>query len=225
VVFGKIEYLNLLPFHIFMKRYAKTLRHHATIDYKKGVPSKINREFFYRRVDAAFISTASIKRRDTLKSKLGIVAKKEVLSVLLIPQEESIKDSASATSNLLADILHLQGEVIIGDRALKYYLQEENSEKKVFVDLAYEWQKRYHLPFSFALLSYHKNSSQIDKICNQFLKNKIYIPQYLLSVASERSGISKSNILYYLSFISYNIDYKTKKSINKFKALSQYKNY
>lgn len=224
MVFGKIEYLNLLPFYVFMKRYSKTLRHHATIDYKKGVPSKINREFKYRRVDAAFISTAVLQRRKCQQSLLGIVAKREVLSVLVIPNEYSIKDSASATSNLLADILQIEGKVIIGDKALKYYLQEVESGNYNFIDLAEEWQNRYKTPFTFALLAVNKKEREIKKLSKTFLKRKIYIPQYLLENASKTSGISKKDILYYLDYISYEVDKKSRRGIGKFKALSQYSN-
>lgn len=223
MVFGKIEYLNLLPFHIFMKRYSKTLRHHATIEYKKGVPSKINKEFKYRRVDAAFISTAVVKRRKSKRSILGIVAKKEVLSVLVIPAKEASKDSASATSNLLAEILKIEGKVIIGDNALRYYLQELSKSSHNFVDLAQEWERKYRTPFTFALLSANKKEKAVKKLSKIFLKTKIYIPQYLLHDASIKSGISKNDILHYLQYISYEMNEKSIRGVAKFKALSQYK--
>ena len=76
MIFGKIDYLNLLPFHLFLKRFASTTRHQMSVNYKKGVPSKINEDFLNRRVDAAFIS--SIKARRCRKTRLGIIAKKEV---------------------------------------------------------------------------------------------------------------------------------------------------
>ena len=61
MVFGKIEYLNLLPFHVFMKRYASS-QAKAIMEHKKGVPAKINEAFINRRVDAAFISSIAAKK-------------------------------------------------------------------------------------------------------------------------------------------------------------------
>lgn len=206
-----------------MKRYSKTLRDHATIAYKKGVPSKINKEFKYRRVDAAFISTAVVKRRKSKRSLLGIVAKKEVLSVLVIPDKDPSKDSASATSNLLAELLGIEGKVIIGDNALKYYLQELSSGSHNFIDLALEWEKKYKTPFTFALLSVNKKEETVKRLSKIFLKTKIYIPQYLLHDASIKSGISKNDILHYLQYISYEINEKSRRGVAKFKALTQYK--
>ena len=156
MVFGKIEYLNLLPFHVFMKRFTKSSQQSMSMHYQRGVPSKINEKFLSRRVDAAFISSISAKKYQHVD--LGIIAKKEVLSVLVIPHVEDKSDSESATSNVLANVLNIQGEVLIGDKALKYYLQG-----KPHVDLAAEWNKRYNLPFVFALLCFHKDK-KITKI-------------------------------------------------------------
>ena len=82
MIFGKIEYLNLLPFHVFMKRHTRSSQESHSMDYYKGVPSNINKKFMTRKVDAAFIS--SINARKYANVSLGIIAKKEVLSVLLV---------------------------------------------------------------------------------------------------------------------------------------------
>ncbi|MCK4875310.1 MAG: hypothetical protein KAS26_05630, partial [Sulfurimonas sp.] len=121
MVFGKIEYLNLLPFHVFMKRFTKSSQQSMSMHYQRGVPSKINEKFLSRRIDAAFISSISAKKYQNVD--LGIIAKKEVLSVLVIPHVKDISDTESATSNVLAKVLDIKGEVLIGDKALKYYLQ------------------------------------------------------------------------------------------------------
>ena len=214
MVFGKIEYLNLLPFYVFMKRYAKTTRHHMSLQYKKGVPSKINRDFAARRVDAAFISSITAKRCKA--TELGIVAKKEVLSVLLIPGDKAIEDSASATSNVLAKILGLQGEVVIGDNALRLYL--EGSEA---IDLAKAWHEKYRLPFVFALLCYHHHHQVMDDLSRTFLKRKHKIPQYLLQKASRQTGVAPDDILHYLRYISYHVDDKARRGLKKFWRLSE----
>jgi len=213
LVFGKIEYLNLLPFHIFMKRYTKSTQQKMSMHYKRGVPSKINQEFSARRVDAAFISSIGAKKYKNIA--LGIVAKREVLSVLVIPNESSKKDAESASSNVLANILKVQGEVLIGDKALRYYL-----EKKPFIDLAKEWSERYNLPFVFALLCYHKDRAYYTNVEKNFLKRKVYIPQYILKEASQRTSIKTTDILHYLKYISYEIDTKAQLGLKKFYHLN-----
>ncbi len=185
--------------------------------YYKGVPSNINNKFLSRRVDAAFIS--SIKAKSYNYVDLGIIAKKEVLSVLVIPNENNIDDTESATSNLLCKVLHLNGEVIIGDKALKYYL-----EGKPHIDLAKEWNKKYNLPFVFATLCYHKDKKLYKKIQQEFLKKKFKIPQYILKEASKRTNIKQNDILKYLNFISYELNTKSKKALKLFFKSSNLKN-
>ena len=214
MLFGKIEYLNLLPFHIFMKRFTKSSQQSMSMHYKKGVPSKINKEFQSRRVDAAFIS--SIKAKKYKHINLGIIAKTEVLSVLVIPNKANISDLESASSNILANILNIQGEVLIGDKALRYYL-----EGKPSIDLAKEWNNRYNLPFVFALLCYHKDKKLYTKIAKEFLKSRIKIPQYILAEASKKTAISKREILHYLTYISYDLNQKSQLGVKKFYKLTQ----
>ena len=209
MVFGKIEYLNLLPFHVFMKRFTKSSQQSMSMEYKKGVPSNINEKFLSRRVDAAFIS--SISARGQKSVDLGIIAKKEVLSVILIPGSKEISDVESATSNVLAKVLGLKGEVLIGDKALRYYL-----ESKEHIDLAAMWNERFNTPFVFALLCYHKDKKRYKTIKKEFLKRKVKIPQYLLNKASEKTKIDKKDILNYLSYISYDLDKKAKLGLKKF---------
>ncbi len=214
MIFGKIEYLNLLPFHTFMKRYISSSAIKMSMRYKSGVPSHINKEFLSRRVDAAFIS--SVKAAKHRHVNLGIIAKKEVLSVLVIPNENYVNDSESATSNVLGRILNIKGEVIIGDKALKYYIQN-----KPYIDLASEWNKKYNLPFVFALLCYHKDKKIYKNIEKNFLKKKVKIPQYILDQASKRTSIDKTDILHYLIYISYSLDYKSKKGLKLFQRLNK----
>jgi chorismate dehydratase len=214
VVFGKIEYLNLLPFYVFMKRYAKTTRHHMSLHYKKGVPSKINRDFNARRIDAAFIS--SIEARGRKHVPLGIIARREVLSVLLLPGEASVRDSASATSNVLARVLGLTGEVVIGDNALRRYLAGADA-----VDLGARWYETYGLPFVFGLLCYHHHDAALKTLAKEFLQGRHRIPQYLLKEASGRTGIAPQAILKYLEHISYELDGKAERGLKLFWRLSK----
>jgi len=177
--------------------------------YKRGVPSKINKEFQARRVDSAFIS--SVGARGYKHIALGIIAKKEVLSVLIVPHANNTKDKESATSNILANVLDIQGKVIIGDKALKYYLQNDD-----YIDLAKEWHNKYQLPFVFALLCYHKDKKNIQKDSKNFLKQKVKIPQYILKKASLRTDIQPKEILNYLNYISYKLDKKAKLGLKTF---------
>jgi len=208
LVFGKIEYLNLLPFHVFMKRFTST-QQYKSMNYKKGVPSKVNQKFLTRRVDAAFIS--SIHAKGKKHTDLGIIAKKEVLSVLVIPHAQNKNDSESATSNVLANILNIEGEVLIGDKALRYRLQN-----KPHIDLAREWKKKFNTPFVFAVLCYHNDKKLYKKIQKEFLKQKIKIPQYILKEASKRTAVNEKDILKYLEYISYKLDTKAKKGLSTF---------
>ncbi len=209
MLFGKIEYLNLLPFHIFMKRFTPSSQIKMSMEYKKSVPSKINQEFKYRRVDAAFISSIEAKKYRNVK--LGIIARKDVKSVLVIPQTEAKKDRESATSNVLVNVLGLQGEVLIGDKALRYALVNDD-----YIDLAKVWNERYGLPFVFAVLALHKDKKVYKKIEKLFGKRPVRIPQYLLEKAAKRVGVEKKDILEYLQLISYELDQKAQRGLNKF---------
>lgn len=210
MIFGKIEYLNLLPFHIFMKRYLRSSQEAMSFRYKKGVPSKINNEFAARRVDAAFIS--SIKAQKSHYVNLGIIAKKEVLSVLVLRSSPNSSDHESASSNLLAKLLGLEGKVLIGDKALRHYLKGDSDA----IDLAQAWNERYKLPFVFALLCHHDHKDKIQKLARDFKKRAVKIPQYQLHKAAIRTGVAPQNIQHYLTYISYDLDYKAKKGLQKF---------
>jgi len=209
MIFGKIEYLNLLPFHIFMKRYIKGSSAKMAMEYKKNVPSYINKEFVNLRVDAAFISSAVAKKYPNVA--LGIIAKKEVLSVLVIPSKDQKEDSDSATSNLLAKVLQQHGEVLIGDKALRYALQNPN-----YIDLAQLWHERTKLPFVFALLCFHTNPKKYQKITKLFTQKKYKIPQYILKQRAKESNIAPKDILHYLDLISYKLDQKALLGLKKF---------
>ncbi|APW66472.1 hypothetical protein LPB137_11725 [Poseidonibacter parvus] len=215
MVFAKIDFINLLPFHVYIKKHIRSTQTKAIIEYKKSYPSAINKKFKKRKVDSAFIS--SIASRHEKKLNLGIVAKKDVLSVLLIPGKDE-KDFQSDTSNALAKVLNLKGKVIIGDKALKFYHQDKD---KKFIDLAEEWNKKYNLPFVFAVLCYSSHKKQLEKITKNFNKNHIKIPTYILNQYSKRTGISNENILEYLQKIDYKIGIKEKRSLKLFLKLTK----
>ncbi|MBU0925006.1 hypothetical protein KKG81_08985 [bacterium] len=217
MIFAKIDFINLLPFHIFIKKNIKSTQQKSIIEYKKSYPSFINNKFKKRKVDSAFIS--SIASRNDKYLDFGIVAQDEVLSVLLIPGIQE-SDFQSQTSNALAKVLDLEGKVIIGDKALKFYHENPDVIK---IDLAKEWKNKYNLPFVFAVLCFNSNKKALEKVTKNFNKQHIKIPQYILEQYSKRSGVSKNNILLYLKKIDYNLGLKEKRSLKQFLNLTKEK--
>lgn len=216
--FAKIDFINLLPFHVYIKKNIKSNQIKAIIEYKKSYPSAINRQFKKRTVESAFIS--SIASRHEKGLNLGIIARNAVQSVLLVPGQSYAKDNQSDTSNALAQILNLEGQVIIGDKALKYYHEHD---KESFIDLAKAWQNKYHLPFVFARLCYNKNGQLLKKLTRGFRKKHVKIPQYILAQYEERSGISRKNILEYLKVIDYDMGIQEKRALKLFLKLTKEK--
>ena len=213
MIFAKIDYINLLPFYVFLKKNISSSQTKAIINYKKSYPSKINKDFKARRIDAAFIS--SIKSSRCKCTDIGIVAKKEVLSVLLIEGEYQ-KDTQSDTSNTLAKVLKLNGKIIIGDKALQYYHRSENKD---YIDLAKQWNDKYNLPFVFARLCLNKYPKEIKQLSSDFINTKVKIPQYILKKYAKKNNLTPKQILDYLEKINYKINYKEKKSLKKFLKL------
>lgn len=208
MLFGSISYLNLLPFQVFLKRY---LRHNAskmTFGYKRAVPSQINKALARKSIHAGFISSVESPRYAC--SDLGIIANKKVYSVLVL-EGQSQTDPASATSNALAKLLNIEGKVLIGDEALKYYLAGGKG-----IDLAEEWHKRTGLPFVFARLCYNKHGKAIKKLANTFAQSNTKIPQYILKKEAKRRDITTKQLLWYLEHISYKLDWKAKRGLKKF---------
>lgn len=217
MIFAKIDFINLLPFHIFIKKNIKSSQLKSIIEYKKSYPSFINNKFKKRKVDSAFIS--SIASRNEKNLDFGIVARDEVLSVLLIPGIEE-SDFQSQTSNALAKVLELEGKVLIGDKALKFYHENKDTIK---IDLAKEWKNKYNLPFVFAVLCFNSNKKALLKLTKNFDKRHIKIPQYILEHYAKRSGVSKNNIIQYLKKIDYNLGLKEKRSLKLFLKLTKQK--
>lgn len=209
MIFGKIDFLNLLPFHVFIKRYSKSLRSHQSLYYHKGVPSVLNRSFAARRIDAAFIS--SITARNCRHFNVGIVAKKSVLSVLSLPNSSHKNDTDSATSNLLAQILEIEGEVLIGDKALRYYYSGGEC-----LDLAQVWHEKTSLPFVFALLCTHHHNSELKRLSRAFVRKPVKIPYYILMENARKSSFTPDQIHDYLRHITYRIGEKEKRGLKKF---------
>ena len=113
MIFGKIDYLNLLPLHVYIKKSSLPSQFKKSMEFKKGVPSKLNRDLFFKRIDGAIISSIESKRKKYKNLDLGICANKKVLSVLVEKNTNNLKDPSSASSNVLARILKQNGKVII----------------------------------------------------------------------------------------------------------------
>jgi len=210
MIFGKIDFINLLPFYVFIKKNISSSQTKQIINYKKSYPSAINKKFIKRKIDAAFISSITSQKAKSLD--IGIVAQHEVLSVLALEGKYE-KDYQSDTSNTLAKVLGVEGKIIIGDKALQHY---HSGVDKNFIDLAQKWRETYDLPFVFARLCYNKNEKLLQRLVKNFLKSKVKIPQYILKEHIQRSGLSEKQIKEYLSKISYKISYKEKKSLKLF---------
>ncbi len=189
----------------------KNSQYHTNISKTKNVPSVVNSEFHKRRINAAFIS--SVTSKGCRCTDVGIVGIGKVYSVLLL-SGESKDDTASNTSNALAKILGLNGEVIIGDKALSHYL--ENGSNNDTIDLSEEWYKKRKLPFVFARLCYHKHEQYVKNISKHFSYTKVYVPQYILKKESKKRNIKASDVRWYLEHIHYKLDYKAKKSLKIF---------
>lgn len=217
MIFAKIDFINLLPFYVFIKKHIVSTQIKQIIEYKKSYPSKINKKFKKRKIDAAFIS--SIKSKGCSCLDAGIVAKKDVNSVLIL-KTDSKKDYQSDTSNMLANVLNLNGEVIIGDKALTFFY---NNPQVEFIDLAKYWNDKYHLPFVFARLCVNNHKKQIKEISDSFLKTNVKIPQYILKRYAQKTNIKPKQINEYLKKISYEINHKEKLALKKFFKLQKKK--
>ncbi len=211
MLFGKIDYINLLPFWIFVKRYIPSTQIKQAIAYKRDFPSNINKKFKARKIQAAFISSIESKRYSNSCFDIGIVAKSEIKSVILKPGV-SKGDPHSASSNRLSKKLGLEGEVIIGDKALKAYLESPQS----YMDLASIWWERYRRPFVFARLCAHKKRAFYKKLSKRFLRSSTKIPYYQLQRYSKSRGVPYKEIKEYLDLVYYGIDKKAKISLKKF---------
>lgn len=210
MIFGSISYLNLLPFQIYIKKTINSTQLKQIINYKKTTPSNINKYFKSKKIDAAFIS--SIKSRGCKCTNLGIIANGAVYSVLVLPDEQSF-DTESDTSNALSKLLNVNGKVIIGDKALKYYLENPSDP---FIDLSLEWKKKTNLPFVFARLCYNKNGKRIKKLAKRFKGKQEKIPQYYLKKEANKKGISANELKWYLTHINYHLRSKEKRALKLF---------
>ena len=211
MLFGKIDYINLAPFHVFIKRYIRNSQLKQSIEYKKSYPSQINRLFKTRKIDAAFISSIESKRGNFHCLNAGIIAQKEIRSVL-VKRGAYLKDSESATSNALAKMLGIDGEVVIGDKALKLWLQNPEA----YIDLAALWYERYRLPFVFARFCVNRNRCYYQKLIKKFLRTKVKVPHYLLQRYARKRHIPLHEIKAYLKLVNYGIDNNARKGLKKF---------
>ncbi|MCE3047100.1 MqnA/MqnD/SBP family protein [Helicobacter kayseriensis] len=207
---GKIDYLNLLPFEVFMKAFPVSLQTKAVMAYKKSYPSKLNRDFLFGRLDGGFLSSIMACGQGKIALPCGIIADGEVWSVLALPNPNK-KDYQSASSNALIQVLGIEGEVLIGDRALIYKMSGGEG-----IDLGQRWKEKKGLPFVFGLFCVSKQKQRAEKIILKFAQAKVKIPQYILQKASQKSGVAKKDIVRYLEKIQYRIGCKEKRALEVF---------
>jgi chorismate dehydratase len=215
VLFGKINYTNLAPFHIFIKKSVSSNQFKQALNYHKSYPSNINHRFKTKRISGAFISSVESFRGDFKRYDIGIVAYKEVKSVI-VKRGLYRKDIESASSNILAKVLDIDGEIIIGDKALKAYLKDPSR----YEDLCTLWYQKYKLPFVFARFCINSHYSFYDRLINRFIKTKVKVPQYLLIRYANKSGINHKDLVEYWRLIRFQIGYKEKRSLKKFRKLA-----
>lgn len=212
--FGKIDYLNLLPFHVFLKKSPLQSYVKKAIEHKKGVPARLNNALLRSQIDAAVISSIESRRTKYKKLNFGIVAGRgAVKSVLVRKNSKPSLDAESASSNMLARVLGLKGEVIIGDKALKVYIADGAEN---FHDLGAHWRSRTGLNFVFARFCYTKNGEIYSRLSRAFLRENIKIPAYIMQHYSRTRNIAPDTIKWYLQHITYKIGKKELKSLKIF---------
>ena len=218
--FGKISYLNLLPFDVFIKKYPTPSYFRTFLNLKKSYPARLNHDFLMRRIDAGFISSIAgyfpaQKRRVT---NAGIIARGAVWSVIAMPCGGDRADYQSASSNALAQVLGVRGEVLIGDRALRYHLGGGEH-----IDLGLQWWQKHRLGFAFGRLCFNEHAEFYTTLARRFVRgaggnNRIKIPHYILQERSKQSGIAPKDILAYLEHIHYKIGKKEELGLKRFYA-------
>lgn len=210
--FGKIDYLNLAPFDIFIKKYPMPSGFKNYLQLKKSYPAQLNKDFLFKRIDAGFISSIAgyYSYRKGKATCSAIISKGDVWSVLVLPKAQG-EDYQSATSNALCKVLGLKGEVLIGDRALRY-----RYEKGGYVDMGRIWFEEQGLPFVFGRMCFNVCGELYNRISAEFNRKKIKIPYYLLEQYSLKVGIPKKYILEYLKHIYYRIGPKEQLGLKRF---------
>ena len=198
-----------MPFRFFLKIKNKSLSQRLQNQKRGAPPSTINKNFHKKRVEASFIS--SIKSAKANKTRSGIVAKKEVKSVIAKLGGYK-KDAESDTSNILAKVLGVAGEVYIGDKALNLYLKAPSD----YIDLAALWNQKTSLPFVFGRFCFNKRGGLYHKLSSEFNRKKIRLPYYILKAESSKRGLKQKEALAYLKLITYKIGAKEEASFRLF---------
>lgn len=224
MIFGLIDFINVLPLYVYLKGSKLQSYTKKTINYKKNVPSKLNKALKSKKIDSAIISSIESRHKKYKNLNIGICANKKVLSVLVEKNTDKSMDSSSATSNLLSKVLGLNGRVVIGDRALYEYLK--NDKDKNYIDMCERWYQLYRLPFCFARFSYikgdYKKMFKHFDFCTNTPNKRIKIPNYILDRYSNTRKISHKDIKAYLHYIYYHIGKKELKALRLYVKKSSF---
>lgn len=185
--FGKIDYLNLLPFEVFMKQYPKTAQTRAFYSAFKSYPAKLNRQFLFGKIDAGFISSIMASRNFKGRSNpqikalsAGIIAKKRIDSVIVLHGENK-NDYQSASSNALARVLGVNGRVLIGDRALKEVLKIRKNYQKDSIESSSKKHEQHEISANLIESKNKKFTSKKDSIESKPLKDSIESKKHIES--------------------------------------------
>ncbi len=209
MLIANFGYLNLLPFGFFLKKMPTSFAMRLSLNKKEGYPAKVSKLYKKSKVKSAFIS--SIESRGEKCADVGIVACRKVQSVI-VRRGSYKKDRESLTSNALARVLGIDGEVFIGDKALKLYLADPHG----YEDLAAAWYAKHRLPFVFARFCFRSKHKYLNALASRFAAQKITLPQYILQKAAKDRGISAKEAREYLKLIYYKMEQKEKKALKLF---------
>ena len=114
------------------------------------------------------------------------------------------------------EVLELEGEITIGDKALQLY-----NQNKEYIDLAHVWHEKFGLPFVFAKLCLNNHHCVLKQLATHFVNSKIKIPYYIQNQYAKKLELTLPLLHTYLSKISYTIGPKEKRSLKRFKVLSK----
>ncbi|MBR2494245.1 MqnA/MqnD/SBP family protein [Helicobacter sp.] len=244
--FGKIQYLNLMPFDVFLRSCPIPTRYKSAAFANRSYPSRLNQSFLFHRIDAGFISTiagytAHRKQRGT---QAGIVAKGAVWSVLSLEEEDQVTQSHKVDSINGAQTLKTlaQDSRIFTNTKTKprkdYQSDTSNALSTILglqgrvligdralqyrfaggkaIDMGQAWWEKHRLPFVFGRLCYNKHAHFYTNIARTFVKKRVKIPHYILQTRAKACGIPSAYVREYLTHIHYHIQAKERIGLERF---------
>ncbi len=246
-----IPYANMAPY--------RALGVPVGCDFVPLVPRASIKALEKGEVMAAAVPVGGLLRLEGLVEtvgKYGIAAKEASMSVLLFSNISFEKLNASKTLCLTTEsassirLLYLllgyaqgfdqlpavsknhvfaDGELIIGDRALKArYHTKKISRKKIVIDLAEKWYETHHLPFVFARWVVRKDAAPAAKAAvrewlERFREKEADLVKQSVPVAAKALDLPEERIEKYFSVIRRSLDDEDLAGQEKFYA--EFKKY